>query len=202
MVKKKRLIIIIILLLIIFPAAYVGISAYLHNVEVQTFYDGIKEICDIENSSDAEGDLLRNQSAPSNSDLKEVLIKTINTTSTEILMLQDLKTKVSNKSYTEFIDIQINRLNSENRTYTAMLDNSNTYEQYKNGQIGGSKTLSLIQDKNKEIDLYANKTANYKIDADSFLSVHTDMKEKFNQLGIDEDFMYNQIENVKSKSVY
>lgn len=202
MVKKKRLIIIIILLLIIFPAAYVGISAYLHNVEVQTFYDGIKEISDIENSSDAEGDLLRNQSAPSNSDLKEVLIKTINTTSTEILMLQDLKTKVSNKSYTEFIDIQINRLNSENRTYTAMLDNSNTYEQYKNGQIGGSKTLSLIQDKNKEIDLYANKTANYKIDADSFLSVHTDMKEKFNQLGIDEDFMYNQIENVKSKSVY
>lgn len=202
MVKKKRLIIIIILLLIIFPAAYVGISAYLHNVEVQTFYDGIKEISDIENSSDAEGDLLRNQSAPSNSDLKEVLIKTINTTSTEILMLQDLKTKVSNKSYTEFIDIQINRLNSENRTYTAMLDNSNTYEQYKNGQIGGSKTLSLIQDKNKEINSYANKTANYKIDADSFLSVHTDMKEKFNQLGIDEDFMYNQIENVKSKSVY
>ena len=111
-------------------------------------------------------------------------------------MLQDLKSKVFSEPYVEFIDIQINRLNSENRTYTAMLENGNIYEQYKNGQMGYSRALSLIEDKNSEIDLYSNKTSEFKVEADSFLSVHMDMKEKFDELGIDEDFLFDQIEEV------
>lgn len=152
----------------------------------------------MENKTDAAGDVIRNQTNLSNKDLNNYLTESINITSTEILMLQDLKTKISNESYQEYIDIQINRLNSENRTYTALQQNSNTYEEYKNGQIGASRTLSLINDKNKEIDSYANKTGEYKVESDSFLSTHTDMKEKFNELGIDEDFLINQIEEVKS----
>ena len=45
------------------------------------------------------------------------------------------------------------------------------------------------------------KPVKYKVDVDSFLSVHTDMKDRFNQLRIDEDFLYNQIEEVKMTSV-
>ena len=106
MEKKNKLIILILAIIIVIPLAYFGISGYLHDLEEQTFYDGIKEI------TDAAGDIIRNQTSPSNEDVKEYEIESINTTSTEILMLQDLKTKVSNESYIEFIDIQINRLNS------------------------------------------------------------------------------------------
>ena len=188
-------------ILIAIPSAYFGITGYLHELEEQTFYDGIKEISDIENRTDAVGDILRNQTTPSTSDIKEYEIEEINTISTEILKLQELKNKLSNESYVEYIDIQINRLNSENRSCTAMLDNCNLYEQYNNGQIGASRTSSLIEDNNKIIKTYANKTSEYKVDADSFLSIHTDMKNRFNQLGIDEDFLYNQIEEVKTTSV-
>ena len=201
MEKRNKLIIIILLIIIIVPLAYIGISGYLHDLEEQTFYNGIKNISDIENKTDAKGDIIRNQTAPSNKDIKEYTLESINITSEEVLMLQDLKSKVSNESYIEFIDIQINRLNSENRTYTTMLEASDIYEQYQNGQIGASRTLSLIEDKNKEINDYANKTSEYKLEADSFLSVHTDMKNKFNELGIDEDFLYDQIEEVKSEYV-
>lgn len=201
MEKKNKLIILILAIIIVIPLAYFGISGYLHDLEEQTFYDGIKEISDIENKTDAAGDIIRNQTSPSNEDVKEYEIESINTTSTEILMLQDLKTKVSNESYIEFIDIQINRLNSENRTYTAMLEGLTIYEQYQNGQIGASKAISLMGDKTKEVNSYSDKTGEYKVEADSFLSVHTDMKEKFDELGIDEDFLYDQIEEVKVTSV-
>lgn len=165
------------------------------------FYNTIKEVSDIENKSDANNDILRNQTNPSVEDYVDYQIESINTTSNEILMLEDLKSKVFSEQYVEFIDIQINRLNSENRTYTAMLENGNIYEQYKNGQIGYSRALSLIEDNNQVISSYANKTSEFKVEADSFLSVHTDMKEKFNELGIDEDFLFDQIEEVKVEYV-
>ena len=67
--------------------------------------------------------------------------------------------------------------------------------------MGYSRALSLIEDNNQVISSYANKTSEYKVEADSFLSVHTDMKEKFNELGIDEDFLFDQIEEVKTEYI-
>lgn len=195
--RRKKLIIIVLLMVFLAPIIYFGISI----IEEQTFYNGIKEISDIENKSDAAGDVIRNQTTPSNKDIKQYELDSINTTSTEILMLQDLKSKVFKKEYKEFIDIQINRLTCENRTYTIMVDQSNIYEQYQNGEIGASRALSLIEDKNEEISTYANKTSSYKADADTFLSVHKDMKQRFNELGIDEDFLYDQIEEVKTEYI-
>ena len=195
--RRKKLIILVLLMVFLAPIIYFGISI----VEEQTFYNGIKEISDIENKSDAAGDVIRNQTTPSNKDIKQYELDSINTTSTEILMLQDLKSKVFKKEYKEFIDIQINRLTCENRTYTIMVDQSNIYEQYQNGEIGASRALSLIEDKNEEISTYANKTSSYKADADTFLSVHKDMKQRFNELGIDEDFLYDQIEEVKTEYI-
>lgn len=195
MERKNLIIILILLLIIIVPIVYFGF------LEESIFYNTIKEVSDIENKSDANIDILRNQTNPSVEDYVDYQIESINTTSNEILMLEDLKSKVFSEQYVEFIDIQINRLNSENRTYTAMLENGNIYEQYKNGQIGYSRALSLIEDNNQVISSYANKTSEFKVEADSFLSVHTDMKEKFNELGIDEDFLFDQIEEVKIEYV-
>ncbi len=195
MERKNLIIILILLLIIIVPIVYFGF------LEESIFYNTIKEVSDIENKSDANNDILRNQTNPSVEDYVDYQIESINTTSNEILMLEDLKSKVFSEQYVEFIDIQINRLNSENRTYTAMLENGNIYEQYKNGQIGYSRALSLIEDNNQVISSYANKTSEFKVEADSFLSVHTDMKEKFNELGIDEDFLFDQIEEVKVEYV-
>ena len=195
MERKKIFILLILFLIILIPIVYFGF------LEESIFYNTIKEVSDIENKSDAESDVLRSQYNPSLSDIKEDTLRSIDVTSEEILMLQDLKSKVFSEPYVEFIDIQINRLNSENRTYTAMVESSNVYQQYRDGEMGNSQAVSLIEDKNSEIDLYSNKTSEYKVDADSFLSVHMDMKEKFDELGIDEDFLFNQIEEVKAEYV-
>ena len=195
--RRKKLIILVLLMVFLAPIIYFGISI----LEEQTFYNGIKEISDIENRSDVRFNVIQNQTTPSLNDIKQSEIDAINTSSTEILMLQDLKSKVFKNEYKEFIDIQINRLTCENRTYTKLLDQSNLYEQYKNGEIGASRALSLIEDKNEEINTYANKTSSYKADADTFLSVHKDMKQRFNELGIDEDFLYDQIEEVKTEYI-
>ena len=195
--EKRNKILIIILIIIIIPVAYYGVTI----LEEQIFYNSIKEISDIENQSDVLGDHLRNSTNPSNEEYKEYCINNIDTCSREIEMLQELKGKVFTDKYKEFIDIQINRLNSENRTTTLMLNNSNIYQEYKNGTLGYSRALSLIKDNNIAEESYANKTSEFKVEADSFLSVHTGMKNKLYQLGIDEDFLYEQIEEVKIKSI-
>ena len=195
MERKNKIILLILLLIIIVPIVYFGF------LEESIFYNTIKEVSDIENKSDAVNDVLRNQTNPSVEDYVDYQSESVNTTSNEILMLQGLKSIIFSEPYVEYIDIQINRLNCENRTYSAMLENGNIYEQYKNGQMGYSRALSLIEDNNQVISSYANKTSEYKVEADSFLSVHTDMKEKFNELGIDEDFLFDQIEEVKTEYI-
>ena len=195
MERKKIFILLILFLIILIPIVYFGF------LEESIFYNTIKEVSDIENKSDAESDVLRSQYNPSLSDIKEDTLRSIDVTSEEILMLQDLKSKVFSEPYVEFIDIQINRLNSENRSYTTMVEISNIYQQYRDGKMGNSQALSLIEDKNSEISTYSNKTSEYKVEADSFLSVHTDMKKKFNELGIDEDFLFAQIEEVKAEYI-
>jgi len=174
---------------------------YMHELEQQTFYDTIKNVSDLENKTDIESDKINKQTSASTEDVKKKEIESINTTSQEILILQDLKNKVSNESYLEYIDIQLDRLNSENRTYTIMLENTEVYEQYQSGQMTNSRALSLIKDKNDEMDTYIDKVKEAKVQSDTFLSKHTNMKDKFNQMGIDEDFLLNQIEEVKTEYI-
>jgi len=71
----------------------------------------------------------------------------------------------------------------------------------KTEKIGASKMSSLIEDKRGEMEDYSNKTSEYKIESDSFLSTHQDMKKKFDEIEIDEDFLYNQIEEVNVDNI-
>lgn len=193
--KKISIIVIVALLLVvslIFAFGY---------FEEQNFYNGIKKISDLENSTDVELDVIRQKAYPSNDEMREFSTKSINTTSEEILMLQDLKNQVFKKEYAEYIDIQLNRLNSENRTYTVMLNISDVYAKYKNGEMGYSEALSLINQKTKDMAGHSERVGEYKAESDTFLSSHSDMKDKFNELGIDEDFMFNQTEETKTVSV-
>ena len=200
MKRNKKIIIIIILILLLAVSSFL-VMEYLQQQEQKHFYDTIKNVSDKENMTDQLNENISKQSSVSNNAMINYEEKSINTTSEEILMLQDLKEQVSNSSYKEFIDIQINRLNCENRTYTIMLELSQYYEDYKNGKIGASKMSSLIEDKRGEMEEYSNKTSQYKIEADTFLSTHQDMKKKFDELGIDEDFLYNQIEEVNVDNI-
>jgi len=200
MEKKKKIIITILIIIFAIALIYFGME-YMHELEQQTFYDTIKNVSDLENKTDIESDKINKQTSASTEDVKKKEIESINTTSQEILILQDLKNKVSNESYLEYIDIQLDRLNSENRTYTIMLENTEVYEQYQSGQMTNSRALSLIKDKNDEMDTYIDKVKEAKVQSDTFLSKHTDMKDKFNQMSIDEDFLLNQIEEVKTEYI-
>ena len=200
MEKKKKIIITILIILFAIALVYFSME-YMHELEQQTFYDTIKNVSDLENKTDIESDKINKQTSASTSDVKKKDIDSINTTSQEILILQDLKNKVSNESYKEYIDIQLDRLNSENRTYTIMLENTEVYEQYQSGHMTNSRALSLINDKNDEMDTYIDKVKEAKVQSDTFLNKHTDMKDKFNQIGIDEDFLFNQIEEVKTENI-
>ena len=119
-----------------------------------------------------------------------------NTSSTELLKLVDLKNKVSNKSYIEYIDIQINRLTNENAI------NSEIYLKL-NNQTNSNQTINYSVSSNINYTDVINFTAlvnKYKRDAESFLNSHTDMKDKFSELGIDEDFLYETEEiNIQDK---
>ena len=194
--KKNKIIIIILVIL-----SLIGILVASHYIEEQIFYDTIKKVSDLENKSDTENMALAEKAYPSTEEIKESCVNTINTSSEEIAILQDLKGKVFNESYREYIDIEINRLTCENKTNTIMLDESNVYEDYQNGKIGSSRTLSLINDNKEEMDSYVEKVKEYKVESDTFLSRHTDMKERFDKLGIDEDFMFNQIQEVNVESI-
>lgn len=85
MEKNKKWLLIILLIIIIIPLAYFGISF----LQEQIFYNGIKEISDIENKSDVDGDVIRNETTPSNKDYKHFNLESINATSTDILRLQN-----------------------------------------------------------------------------------------------------------------
>jgi len=200
MEKKKKIIITILIIIFAIALIYFGME-YMHELEQQTFYDTIKNVSDLENKTDIENDKIHKQTSASTEDVKKKEIESINTTSQEILILQDLKNKVSNESYKEYIDIQLDRLNSKNRTYTIMLENTEVYEEYQSGQMTNSRALSLIKDKNDEMDTYIDKVKEAKVQSDTFLSKHTDMKDKFNQMSIDEDFLLNQIEEVKTEYI-
>lgn len=199
---NRKVILLIVVLIIIIPLAYIGISGYLQQLEEQTFYDTIKNVSDIENKSDIENMKIINQSSASREEMTTYINNSINAINQEVELLSDLKNKVSNESYKEYIDIEISRLNSENRTNNIMQDYIDVYNQYKNGEIGSSHALSLINDYNQEITSYSNATNQYKVESDTFLSKHPDIRNKFNELGIDEDFMYNEIQEVNVNHIY
>lgn len=200
MEKNKKIIISVLIIIFAIALVYFGIG-YMQKLEQQTFYDTIKNVSDLENETDIENDKIHKQTSASTEDVKKKEIDSINTTSEEILILQDLKNKVSNESYLEYIDIQLDRLNSENQSYRIMLESTEVYEQYQSGKMTNSQALSLIHDKTDEMNTYIDKVKESKVQSDTFLNKHTDMKDKFNQIGIDEDFLFNQIEEVNTEYI-
>ena len=200
MEKNKKIIISVLIIIFAIALVYFGMG-YMQKLEQQTFYDTIKNVSDLENETDIENDKIHKQTSASTEDVKKKEIDSINTTSEEIMILQDLKNKVSNESYLEYIDIQLDRLNSENQTYRIMLESTEVYEQYQSGKMTNSQALSLIHDKTDEMDTYIDKVKEAKVQSDTFLNKHTDMKDKFNQIGIDEDFLFNQIEEVNTENI-
>lgn len=195
--KRLKILAIVIIALVAICAAYFAVNYF----EQENFYNSIKNVSDLENASDYDGEIIRNKTAPTNDEIMEDTRKSINTTSKEILMLEDLKKTLINDTLKEYVDIEINRLTCENRSYSSFLKLSGYYDEYKNGGIGYSQMLGYIDDNRDESDIYNNKTEEYKVESDLFLQSHSDMKERFDSLGIDEDFMYNQIEETKAETI-
>lgn len=191
---KNKYVIIIVLCLIIIPLSYFGITGYLSDRESQTFYDSIKNISDMENQSDIKYHEYTKQNTHSNDEIIKTHNDAINNLSNEVLLLQELKQKLTNETYKEYVDLQINRLDCECKYDSLIIEGIKIDDQYKNGEISLSKRNQLINTKESELSSYGNKTTEYKIESDTFLSRHTDIKNKFNQLNIDEDFLIAQLE--------
>lgn len=193
-IRKNTKILTAIIAIIIIILSYQTITAYQNQQEQDNFYNTIQNTSQIENQSDTKVDTYRNQSTITTSQLNEITALTINTTTQEIDMLEELYNNTNNETLKNYTQIEIDRLTAEKHTYEFMQRNSIEYDQYKNGQIGSSKALSEIKENNKQISTYANMTDKKKIEAEEFLNHHQDIKQKFNQLNIDEDFMINQLE--------
>lgn len=161
-------------------------------LEEQTFYDSIKEISDIENETDYLEEELIAGDNNSPDEIKDFCKDKIDVISTEIYLLENLKEELTDEDYMEYVDIEINRLDNENKSYTAILEYADIYELYLDGQIDTTTAYSLLEDKAWDVNYYSEKSNDYRYEAETFLNGYTYMKVKFNELGIDNDFIYAQ----------
>lgn len=187
-------ILLIAVILIVCIGAYFLITDYNNKQEIELFYDNIKNISDIENKSDIEYKKYLDLDTKTNDQLINNHTAVMKTIDTETSMLNDLKDKLTNETLKEYVDIQINRLNTEKRYDELLIEDAKSANKYINGEITLSERLDKMNSAKSELSSYGNKTTEYKMDADSFLSLHKEIKEKFDELGIDEDFLYAQLE--------
>ena len=186
MKMKNKMIFLVIFMFLLIPAVS-GIT-----MEEQTFYDSIKEISDIENKTDFLEEQLIGTENTTPEEIKNFCEDKIEVISTEIYLLENLKTKLTDEDYMEYVNIEINRLENENKSYTAILEYADIYNQYLHGKLNTTTAESILEDKAWDVNYYSHLTDEYKYKAETFLNGYTYMKVKFNELGIDNDFMYSQ----------
>ncbi len=201
MKKKFKIALIILLIIIIIPIAYYGINSYLDYQDQENFYNTIKNVSDMENKSDIEHSVILNSTHVTEKEIKSNQTKSINDLSKEIKILQELDNNTRNSTYKEYIELEIDRMTSESKVYEQMCNIYDADERYENGEITSQKRYELQKDYiSKEYD-YINKTTDKKIEVELFLNKHPDMKDKFDELKIDEDFLVCQSEENNITSI-
>lgn len=187
--KKNIKILAILLVIIIIPVAYYGITTAMNNMEQENFYNTIKNVSDNENITDgpiSETIMDKNLNITKAIDAEVGNSKTLNSS---IATLKELNESLRNDTLKEYVNIEIRRMQEEVKVADKVIKYAYELRDYNNGKISSSEMLSYYNQYEKDIAKLGTRVDDAKTDAMEFLTAHPDMKEKFDELGIDEDFM-------------
>lgn len=188
---KKRSILTIILVLILIPVVYFTTTTIMNNMEQENFYNTIKEVSDAENKTDIViAEVIQNNTPTDNLTfyLKyyESNTRTLNES---IRKLKDLNKSIHNETLKEYLDIEITRMQDEVESNGYMFSATNKTIEVLEGNIPVLSSYNEIMsnyNKSNETNIQIDRD---KQKAEDFLNKHPDIKHKFEELKIDEDFM-------------
>ncbi|MCI5867290.1 MAG: hypothetical protein SOZ23_02715 [Methanosphaera sp.] len=187
--RQKYKILIIVLIVILIPAGFYGLMTLMNNMEQENFYNTIKNVSDNENITDgpiSETIMDKNLNITKAIDAEVGNSKTLNSS---IATLKELNESLRNDTLKEYVNIEIRRMQEEVKVADKVIKYAYELRDYNNGKISSSEMLSYYNQYEKDIAKLGTRVDDAKTDAMEFLTAHPDMKEKFDELGIDEDFM-------------
>lgn len=187
--RQKYKILIIVLIVILIPAGFYGLMTLMNNMEQENFYNTIKNVSDNENITDgpiSETIMDKNLNITKAIDAEVGNSKTLNSS---IATLKELNESLRNDTLKEYVNIEIRRMQEEVKVADKVIKYAYELRDYNNGKISSSEMLSHYNQYEKDIAKLGTRVDDAKTDAMEFLTAHPDMKEKFDELGIDEDFM-------------
>jgi len=193
MKKHVKVILIILIIIVAIPVAYVGYKDYQYNSQQELFNKTIKEVSDIENKSDTEAyDFIKDKSYTTDNMMKYYDIH--NVTQEEIEKLQELDDKLSNQTLKDYVQLQIKRISAEETMNKASMDQYQATKKYNDNEMSYVNYRKVKGDTDETMSKYRNMTSEYKRDSQTYLSSHPDLRQQLEDLGIDEDFMIEEIQ--------
>ena len=179
--KKNNKILLILIIIILIPVVYFTATTISNQMEQDNFYETIKNVSNNENNSDKLISQLIQTNNNNDNDTINVYTKTSKTLNESIKTLTDLEESLHNETLKEYVNLEITRMEVEEKYWEACIEciqtKSNTKE---------------LNDKGIIINHSKENVAD-------FLNKHPDIKNRFEKLGIDEDFRIVESAEVDKK---
>lgn len=193
--NKKFKILIIILILILIPVVYFTATTMSNQMEQDRFYETIKNVSNNENKSDIVSSEYQKNGSYTLSEIMDndfalkVTESNSRTLNESIVKLKDLNKSLQNETLKEYVELEIQRMEdeveSDNYYYSG---SSDTFKALK-GEISVHSVYDKVMSDYNKSKEYGNKVDTDKQKVQDFLEKHPDIKNKFEELKIDEDFM-------------
>ena len=175
----------------------VAYNNYQYNKEQADFNNTMKKVSDMENKTDHETDELLINRTVTIAQVQAANNKTINTGNEEIELLQNLSKNMTNETLKNYTDIEIERLTAENKAWELEIEDGNALHNYYHGK--GS--ISEVTEKTNQLTTYTDSTDDKKMEAEQYLTRNPELKDRLNNLGIDEDFLETQREDYSNCNI-
>lgn len=187
--KQNYKILIVILLIILIPTLYYTITTTLNHMEEESFYNTIKNVSDLENVTDKPISEIINVGKKNLTEILQAEEANSRTLNQSIDTLQELNKSIRNETMKEYINLEVKRMQDEVLYTNKMIDFYGGSQKYKSGEISYTDMISKQREFISISDEYANRVDDDKHVVEDFLRDHPDMKTRFEELNIDEDFM-------------
>ena len=197
--NKKFKILIIILILILIPVVYFTATTISNQMEQDNFYETIKNVSNNENKSDRLiAEYIQNNENNHSKHMK-LMNDSIVDGNKSLNDLKELNNSLHNETLKEYVEIEISRLENEEKLWKNSYKGDQYAIEYYDGKMSLSEALEISKNNNYEINKSYILVSNDKEKAEEFLEKHPDIKNRFEELGIDEDFMIFEEAEIDNK---
>lgn len=168
-------------------------------MEQDNFYETIKNVSNAENNSDKNGAEFIQNNSNNYTFLMHDYNQTIKTMNDSVDTLKDLNKSLHNETLKEYVNLEITRMEDEKTHWKASYEEWEVLENYYHGKASYSESYQKVKQLNDEMNKTGTIVDHDKQKAEEFLEDHPDIKDRFEKLGIDEDFMIFETAEVDYK---